>query len=176
MVQATLAPTAMQNFAARVLRRSGGLLRFLTYNGFRIDPLSDFRAVASAIAAGNIRVLYFAAGQSGNFNAGYVGSGYILLPNYSTSTISRKFYLSRLVHEAVHASFDLQGATAPFSMPTYDDEAFAYVMQALYLIHFGTTASFFASPSVNQPLADAYGVARLCPSIWPLCWWSPEQS
>lgn len=95
---------------------------------------SDFRLVAEAIAADRIAIvegrfttdtaMYSAFASSDSAaNTFYLGAN----PRYSRS------FNALIVHESVHAAFDLRSVTIPW----IDNEAAAYVAQGFYLRNSG---------------------------------------
>ena len=119
---------------------------------FRVLP-GDFRTVALAIENDKIAV------QEGGAPAG--------MARYSTrndgnskantfylgkNTSAPKVFESLLVHESVHAIFDLKG----ISMPWLDQEAMAYIAQGFYIMSAGEDGGLSQQAYLGLEVAKSY--------------------
>ena len=119
---------------------------------FRIYP-NDFKTVQLNIEYGNIDV------QAGGVPAGKAKYSLKKHGNSKANT----FYIGRnnaapnvfnslLVHESVHAIYDLKGIT----MPWLDNEAIAYIAQGFYILSAGEDGGLSEQAYIGLEIAGQY--------------------
>jgi hypothetical protein len=128
-----------------------------TYTGetgarYRIFP-NDFKTVALNIEYGNIDV------QQGGAPAGKARYSIKKHGNSQANTFyigknngSPNVFQSLLVHESVHAIYDLKGIT----MPWLDNEAIAYVAQGFYILSAGEDGGLSEQAFLGLEVAKQY--------------------
>lgn len=155
-VRTVLASDKFHSIVAQVVRAAAGKVVTYSVKRYVVRP-AYLTKVADLIGRKKIKVVII-QGKS-DFHGGYVSrnGGYLLIEPWGKKkdVVS---YRSTMVHEAVHASFDMLGEKHPFTMNAHDDEAAAYIGQAMYLIRQGVLASEFTS--FKEPVRAAHGVAR----------------
>ena len=155
-VRTVLASDKFHSIVAQVIKSAAGNMTTYSVKQYVVRP-AYFGKVADLVSRKKIKVVLI-QGKS-NFHGGYVSrnGGYILLEPWGKEKDAVS-YRSTMLHEAVHASFDVLGEKQPFSMNAHDDEAAAYIGQAMYLIRQGVLASKIVS--YTEPVVAAHGVAR----------------
>lgn len=151
-VRTTLASDKMHSIVAQVLNHAAGKIKTFNVKQYVVRP-GYLSQVARYVIDKRIKVVTI-EGKS-DFDAGYVGSGYILLEPWGKVKKGggAAWYRSLMVHEAVHAAFDIQGQNKSYDMSAIDDESAAYIAQAMYLHHQGFLATDFLS--LEEPVQVA---------------------
>ncbi len=129
----------------RVMRilRSGDAQRVnFTFNGSAGTPISvdgsSFRRVAQAIEENTISVQSGGVGDGwAKYSARAEGTSAANTLYIGANNTSSRDFDGLIVHEAVHASFDLTSTTIPW----IDNEIAAYIAQGYYLRNSGYSAS-----------------------------------
>ena len=151
-ITGTIVSDKVRQWAAQVINSATSLVTSFSVNGYAVNP-SELPKVADALRTGRIWLGYLPDGT--DFHAGYVSGGYMLIDRRANK---QKLVLtqSKLIHEAIHAAFDLRGGTSPFEIGSFIDEACAYTAEAMYLRRQGVLPSEVID---HKPLAIGWRAA-----------------
>ena len=126
---------------------------------FRIMP-GDFTTVALAVQYDNIHV------QQGGAPAGMArysirndGASQANTFYLGANNTSQTVYESVLVHESVHAAFDLKGIW----MPWLDNEVLAYIAQGFYILSAGEDAGLSKEALLGLEIARSFQTIKTDP-------------
>jgi hypothetical protein len=151
-ITVTKAPDKVRDWAVEVINAGQSHVKRFTVKGHAVNP-SELVQVAKALKDGRIWLCYLPPDT--DFHAGYVPGGYILIERkIGAGGLVRT--QSRLIHEAVHAAFDMRGGSSAYQMSTFDDEMCAYTAEGMYLRRVGTLASEVVD---HRPLSVGFKAA-----------------
>jgi hypothetical protein len=147
----------MADFMVRVLESSDAQrisFTFVGKSGLQI-PIDGgrFSRVARAIRDGTIKVAYPA--PTGPYSAFYNAKSNTFAITEG-APISSRMFTALVVHESVHAAFDLNKSV----LTVFESEAVAYVAQGFYLRNSGYSGKIAAATNEDGPVYIGFQVAK----------------
>lgn len=131
-------PSTFKKEAAAAIRSGTTKVAGFSIKGFTFLP-AELSTVAGLVEKAKIKIRYME--KNPRFSGAYDNISNTIYVEPRAKGVGEAVFHSTLVHEAVHAAFDVQGGKAPFSMHAHLDEAAAHIAQAMFLRRCGVLIS-----------------------------------